>query len=383
MDFLGLKIAAHPDGASTNDIISALAAAVPGAVANVLPHIDQIVDGNGDPIQDGIRIARYIQAHTKYNQDGYSEQLIQLPGRMLFDTKAADCKSFSLAWLAMMIAAGHKNLGFRFASYRPNKQFTHVYNWILVNRKKVIFDTTLKNLAESPTYTNLKDMKVSYLAGTPTMVNDMVEIAQAARIEGIGRKRKQEDKPKRGRKIELAPVRGAFLSLVALNVRGLATKLAKSAAKEPKTARQFWEKLGGRFDKLMDNVNKGKRKKALFGKGKGINGATAVEYLHPQIGIVDWAAVGAFLATATPALVAASKLFKKQGIPEDGGDVADDAQKASPDANLDKDGQGFTASDDENEKSGSGFSFKPSPLLIGGGIAAVAALYFLTRKSRK
>jgi hypothetical protein len=398
MNFAGTKILASPDGSNTSDIISALAAAVPAAINNVKEWIESNPNITGDPITDGMYFARYIQNNVKYKADGFKEQIIQLPGRMIHDTRLADCKSFSLAWLAMMAAAGHKNSGFRFASYRPNKVFTHVYNWTLdKNGKKTTFDTTLKNLKESPRFTNLKDMKVTYLAGTPTMVNDSVEMAMAARDEGLfgkgkerrakRRERRQERREEKGKsgkpgkKIFLSPVRGAFLSLVGLNVRGLATKLSQSAAKDQNKVKQFWEKLGGDFNKLMNTVNKGKSKKALFGKGKGLRGATSVEYLEPGIGAVDWAAVGTFLATATPALVAASKLFKSQGIPEGEGDVADENQKNTPP--LDPTGEGFTAADPEGSAATeSGFNFKPSPLLIGGAVAGIALIYFLTRKKR-
>ena len=169
-------------------------------------------------------------------------------------------------------------------------------------------------------------MKVSYLAEAPTMVNDAVDIALAARdeINGRGRQRRQQrrearqerraerkegGKPRTGRKIALAPVRNAFLSLVGLNVRGLATKIAEANAKDPDKVKKFWEKLGGKYDKLLSRANKSKSKKALFGKGKGKIGSTFDENEN-YIGAVDWALVGTFVATATPALVAASKLFK-------------------------------------------------------------------------
>jgi hypothetical protein len=54
---------------------------------------------------------------------------------------------------------------------------------------------------------------------------------------------------------------------------------------------------------------------------------------------------------------------------------------------LDPTGEGFTPGDAETptgKEPGPIVGFKPSPLLIGGGIAAIALIFFLTRKkSRK
>jgi hypothetical protein len=190
----------------------------------------------------------------------------------------------------------------------------------------------------------------------------------------------------RGKKIFLAPARGAFLSLVALNVRGLATKLARS-----KNAKQFWEKLGGDYNKLKKAVDKAKNKKAIFGKGKGLKGIenTYTEYYETYqeegIGVVDIAAIGAFLTTAGPVLIAVQNLFKKEGIPdgEEGAVITpDESSKTEP---IDPSGQGFTVADGEGKTTPgtTSTSFKPSPLLIGGAIGAIALVYFLTSKKRR
>jgi hypothetical protein len=208
------------------------------------------------------------------------------------------------------------------------------------------------------------------------------ERRQERREDRQERRQERREERKAGggavKKIALAPVRGAFLGLVALNVRGLATKINALVSKGDKDIKDFWLKLGGKYDKLVDAVNKGKGKKALFGKGKGVTGANEIVYTD-AIGAVDFAAVAAVIATATPALLAISKLFKKKGIPEGEGDVitTDEASKTTP---IAADGQPFAASDDENT---SETSFKPSPLLIGGAIAAAAALYFLTSKKKR
>lgn len=351
-------------GADTKDIINALQLAVPTAVREVITNRSKFPRPTGNPVKDAKQAAEFVRDNVKYKADGYLYQDIQLPARMIAGTKQADCKSFSLASVAQCLAAGHR-CGFRFASYKTNKIPTHVYFWILdKSGKKFTFDPTIKNLKESHKATNTIDMELRYMTG----VDDFPEIGKKGR----------------GKKIFLAPARGAFLTLVSLNVRGLATKLSKS-----KTAKQFWEKLGGDFKKLKKAVDKAKGKKALFGKGKGMKGIEAnysgygAEFQNDGIGAVDWAAIATVIAAAAPVLLAVSKLFKKEGIPEGEGDVLTDNEKSNTEP-LDKDGQGFEAADAENKTTpGASTSFKPSPLLIGGAIGAIALVYFLTSKKRR
>jgi len=372
-------------GSDTRDIIAALCAAVPPAVNQVKPYIHTILEPTGDPVKDTERACRYVRGLVTYKQDGFLEQKIQLPARLLKDTQVGDCKSYSLAVLSIITAMGYRG-GFRFASYKPNKTPTHVYNFVLDNSgKKITFDACVESLKESPRYTYIKDMEVTYLAGSPVMIDSSDYLGRRRRGRG-GRGRGSGDKPGTGKKIFLAPVRGAFLSLVALNVRGLASKLQQAIQKDQSKTKAFWTKLGGDFGKLQSNINKGAKKKALFGKGKGMNGATAVEYLEPGIGAVDWAAVGTFIATASPALIAVSKLFKSQNIPEGEGDVLteEEKEKTTP---LDPTGEGFEAGDPEpGSGSTSGIlttGFKPSPLMIGAiGLGALGLIYILTKKKR-
>lgn len=369
-------------GSDTRDIISALCAAVPAAVNQVKPYIDNILQSTGDPVKDTERACRYIRGLVNYKQDGFLEQKIQLPARLLKDTKEGDCKSYSLAVLSILLSMGYKG-GFRFSSYKQNKIPTHVYNFVFDNSgKKISFDACVESLKESPRYTYIKDMEVTYLAGSPVMI-DSSDYLGRRRRGGKGGKG-GDDKPGRGKKIFLAPVRGAFLSLVALNVRGLATKLEKSIQKGKDKTKAFWTKLGGDFDKLQKTVDKGSKKKALFGKGKGLNGVTNVEYYEEGIGAVDWAAVGTFIATASPALIAVSKLFKSQQIPEGEGDVLTDSEKDNT-TPLDPDGTGFEVADSESKETPGILTtgFKPSPLMIGAiGLGALGLIYILTKKKR-
>jgi hypothetical protein len=378
------------DNAGTKDIIQALINIAPAAVDQCKGYIDSMIYKSGDPLIDAERCCRYIRANVKYKADGFAEQNIQLPGRMFKDTKQADCKSFSLAFVGMMKALGHDNVGFRFASYRPNKIPTHVYNFVVCNGKKFTFDACVENLKESPRHTYITDMKVQYLTGLP-MENEYIG-KKKGRVKAFFKKAGSAAK-----KVTLAPVRNAFLGLVRLNARGLAKKLNIALQKDSSTTKAFWEKLGGKFDSLQNAINAGKGKKPLAGESKKNKALKGVGFYYAdteeayigeynlygeQIGAVAVASVVALLAAATPALIAVSRLFKKNNIPEDeedGGEVV----TAEEEESSEKLPAGFEAADPETG-SGSGLNlgFKPSPIMIGGIVGGLALIYFLTKKKK-
>jgi hypothetical protein len=396
----------------TEDIIAALIAAVPQAVQQFTNT--KTTPYTGDLLKDANAACMYVRDRVKYKADGFNFQDIQFPGRMFNDTKQADCKSFSLAALANLLSKGY-NGGFRFASYRPNKVPTHVYIYVLdKNGKKYTFDPCIKNLKESNKATYIIDMNVRYLS------EPIVEIAgreerrarrqerrenrqerreerqenRQERREDRKERRASGDKPKAVPRVALAPGRGAFLGLVALNFRGLATRLDKAIKKDSKKVQDFWNKLGGDFSKLKQSVDNNKGKKPLFG-AKGVNGLGTYEdyylgtYEDYYLGL-EPTTTAAAAATASPILLALKKLLENLKI-EDVVDAAgkivpllkpDEAAATTP---IDETGEGFEASDPEPgaKKVSSGASFAPSPLLIGGVAAAGILVYLLTKKKRK
>ena len=366
MNFDGKKILAKPNG-NTYDIIEALVNISPQAIDQVKPKINTLINVTGDAYKDALQVAAYIRKNVKYKADGYENQNIQLPGRVLNDTKQADCKTFSLLFLSMMKAAGHK-AGFRFASYRQNKIPTHVYNWIIYKNNLLTFDTCVSTLKESPRHTFLKDMDVNYLTGYHEP-------------EYIGRKKGKGKLFKGIKKIALAAPRNAFRAIVSFNVRGLAKNLNQAVAKDSSKVKGFWEKLGGKFDggdSLMQSINKGKDKKPLFGEKKGVS-----EYENePYLGF----ALETSIAAATPILLAVKNLLKDLGIkPEDIAGIITPGEEAEADASGNKfDDANFVPSDPEKGTPGGGLTtgFKASPLLIGGVLGAGLLIYLLTKKKK-
>jgi hypothetical protein len=272
------------DNANTKDILYSLTGAAPAGINQAkkmnLPELVGITSET-TPVEAGIMTGNWIRNNVKYKLDPFNEQNIQLPSSLL-RTGLGDCKSLSLLFLSIMEAAGF-SAGFRFVSYKENKPYTHVYNFICISKNKFFtFDCCLKDLKELQTYKHNKDMKVNYLAGAPIMIGEDINAMSKPTVrqlmsddrymsgaDYIGKKpkflKKLGDKIKKGAKlvktVALAPARGPFLILVDVNFRGLAKKLDKVRAKNPSLFEEFWLKLGGKIDSLNKAVDKGKKKK--------------------------------------------------------------------------------------------------------------------------
>lgn len=379
--YQGINIKAGPTQANTRDIQTALARIVPAAAK----QIEQLnFTKSGNPVSDAKRVAAYVQKNFKYVRDGLQNQNIKLPSALLKE-KTGDCKSFALFIAAVLSSWGYKN-GFRFAAYKGSTP-THVYNYVLDSENNVFtLDACLPDLQESKRATFVEDMEVRYLAGVPIMMEMDEGINGRKERQARRAKRRAEGKGfgQRAKKIGLAPGRGAFLSLILLNVRGLATKMSKLS---PEKRAGFWGKLGGDKKKLEAAINKGKDKKPVL----GMNGHGA----YPEGEYIGVAAEAAAVAAA-PIVIAAVKFLKDAGI--DTKDVSDFINNVAPDAEPLGD---FEATDPETpeaealtktrpgSKEGKegplstepapGFmgNFKISPIMIG---AALVGVYFLTKK---
>lgn len=124
----------------------------------------------------------------------------------------------------------------------------------------------------------------------------------------------------------LATGRGAFLALVRLNMRGMASKMAKGQELgKIGEVRKKWEKMGGKWSRMEKAINKGKGRKALLGKGKGLDG----------IGDGGISA-GVAGAAAAPVLAAIIPLLKKFLGKEDQDELDGLNSEAQADAKMPK-----------------------------------------------
>lgn len=401
--------------ARTHDIIYSMAIAAPAAIAQAkaanLPEIIGLTGGNA--AADGKLAGQWIRNNVKYKIDTFEDQNIQLPSALL-RSGAGDCKSFSMLFLAIMEAAGY-NAGFRFASYKNDRPFTHVYNFILDNKNNILtFDTCIKDLKELTHYKKIKDMRVNYLAGVPTVITEnnkmnkskikliarkptIQELMSDDRYMNVGYLEAETINGKKLKKffekvktkippfvqkglnkvktVALAPARGPFLVLVDVNFRGLARKLSEALQKNEAKVKEFWTKLGGDPKALLKAIDKGKNKKPFL--GERVNGATSVQFMisgedsimSPEgndeyIGF-DPATITAALTAASGIVAAAMKLIKSLGVKSKKGegeleDAVDPNATVSPEVEP---GSDFFAADPASEGAAkyaaSGGSVKP------------------------
>jgi hypothetical protein len=148
-----------------NDIIVTLNNQFPEAVKQVK---NVSVSGN-DFYQKGRAIFNYLKYSIDYKKDPAGKQIIQLPARMIADTKKGDCKSKALAAAALMYNNGFKDVSLRYTSYdSADKTPTHVY---AVGKdetgKEIVIDPVWKAYNTQAPYKHKKDykMEISVISG--------------------------------------------------------------------------------------------------------------------------------------------------------------------------------------------------------------------------
>lgn len=149
------------------DIILALNTRFPLAVKQT-----ENVKFSGESLQTkGRAIFNYLRNQVKYRKDDSGRQVIQLPSRLLTDTKKGDCKSLALAAAAFMHNNGFKNVRLRYASYNAaDKTPSHVYAVASDNSgSDIIIDPVYHQFNREVPYKHKKDypMKIEVLSGIP------------------------------------------------------------------------------------------------------------------------------------------------------------------------------------------------------------------------
>jgi len=194
-------------------------------------------------------------------------------------------------------------------------------------------------------------------------------------LKKLGKKIKGLKLGKGLKKISLAPARNAYLALVKLNIRGLATSL--SLAPQSSVSKK-WKRLGGNPRNLYRAVNSGKRKKRILGLG-----------FAPEAAPAGFAAT---LAIAAPIILALAPLLKqikfknKEGKEFDLSDskILEAATQAAESAGVPTEipgnaevidveaGAGESAGAPDGEDTGSRFELSPGLLLGAGALALIA-----------
>lgn len=176
-----------------NDIIATLNSKFGQAVEQT----KNVKFSGGNLTEKGRAIWNYLKNSVQYRKDDRGKQVIQLPSRMLLDTKKGDCKSLALAAASFMQANGFKNVRLRYTSYsKTDKTPTHVYSvGSDENGNDIIIDPVYKQFNKELSYTFKQDypMQISVLSGInqPTAVvkkvavkKDPVELAKKLLASG-------------------------------------------------------------------------------------------------------------------------------------------------------------------------------------------------------
>jgi hypothetical protein len=353
------------------------------------------------------KIYNFLKGNVKYIIEPGSKQTVKSPSAILAQGYG-DCKHYSLFAGGIL-----QNLGipfnYRFASYRVfNKEPQHVF--VVVNpgtKNEIWIDPVLNKFDYKKAYTYATDRKPMALysisgIGATAQQKAALKAAKAAKKSAPTKAAKKavatEVKAARkaaGRtagqvlkkgakavlKVAAAPVRNAFLALVALNFAGLGNKLAAAWQKAPSKITNFWEGVGGKLQALKTAWEKGSKKKRIFG--------------DDTIG----AAPAAAATAAAPLLVKVANVLRDIGIdPAELVQIGKDAlnakaqelakkalepKAATEAANIDTADQVFDESPTMDVTQTPAFrqttdTGKPNflPLILGG----AAVLYFATRK---
>ncbi len=321
-------------------------------------------------------------------------------------TGYGDCKHYSLFAGGVLQSLGIP-FAYRFASYRDyDKQPQHVFVVINPGKNEIWLDPVVGQYDYKKPYKHATDRKMALYSisgmGATAQQKAALKAAKAAKkaapTKAAKKAAKTEVKAARqaaGRtagqvlkkgtkailKVAAAPVRNAFLALVALNFGGLGTKLSIAWQKAPSRITNFWEGAGGQINALKKAWEKGSTKKRIFGDDSiGVAPAAAATAAAPllvkvadllkQIGIdpAELVQLGKDALNSKAQELAKKVLEPKAATEAEYIDTADQVFEQSPTMDV--------TSTPVFEKSAA--TSKPNflPLILGG----AAVLYFVTRK---
>lgn len=402
----------HKIYGNNNDIQTAIENAFARAVENTNQnnYFKKFNDNDIHSISNNVW--DFLKDEITYKADGF-HQKIKLPARLVYEMEG-DCKSFALFASSIMYNYAPDNVFLRYTSYNNDKTPTHVYCVLKFGHDEIIIDGVWDKFNSEKNYTFKKDvkMKISTLTGfgdevitingneelkriheirmqikrsvairrslpkgderIPALTNKIRELNnELLGISGRAERRKRREERRENRKnkvsvvkkIALAPARIAYLGLVELNVRGLATRLSKALQVDKQKVVKQWERLGGKFDKFEKAILNGAKKKPLLGQNK-VNG------FDDEIGALP--AVAAALAAAAPVIIQVGKLLKSLKV--------SDEQDISLETDSKESGGDMTDISNHEITDKETGGFKLSTPIILGGVGVLALALFMKKK---
>jgi hypothetical protein len=331
-------------------------------------HYDTIAADfwQGDVFRTCVYLWQFCKNNIRYDVETEASQTTKSPAAML-NQATGDCKHYS-GFIGGVLDAlkrqGKKiDWRYRFASYNGSREPEHVFIVVRSNGRELWIDPVLKNFNERLRPTNFIDKKISMLTRlsgigdvepgnypvndllssidyglTPDLYNaiqlllkygvmDVHAKVNAAVIENKYKKFPDLQNSLRAalslvnqaaigglfgdiwrgvKKVTLAPLRGAYLSLVAINAFGYATKLKTAiynadgsfSTYKDKIKTLWQDRFAGDFSALLNTVNNGATKRAILGAAPAV---------------AAWAVTAAaIIAAITPIVTAALKARQTQ-----------------------------------------------------------------------
>lgn len=270
---------------------------------------DKISDGfwKGDVIATARNLFKFLKSNVIYSIEPDTHQSVKSPAAILatgrYGDGMNDCKHYSLFAAGVLDSLRRKGYPiewcYRFANYKLfSREPGHVFVVVFYKGREYWLDAVLPTFNNKKSYVNKIDKKIPMA---------LYQISGA----GIGKKKRNPDGTKKVSKLKKAFLkvsgavsRNAFLALVALNVKDMATKLYNKAKTNEAALKSKWENLGGNYSKLKNTFTKAAKKRAKK-KGRTLTG-----YGGQQIGAFQLAAA---LAAAVPIIAALAKFLGKGG----------------------------------------------------------------------
>lgn len=282
----------------------------------------------------------FLRYEVPYKVESAEAQKVKTIPRMLADSSAMgskdavgnDCKMYAVFTNTILNTLGIP-CSYRFVSFK-GKQPTHTY--AVVKPLNLVIDAVLPTFDTEKPYKYKKDMALYKMSGVEeesesrkfidlSSVDSTIGAVKLSKVVAKGKANVQKavaSIPKVTQKViqgaktaSLAIPRNAFLGLVALNVKGIATKIMQLVAKGNDL--KWWVDLGGDRTKLKNTAEAGAKKKSIGGFEEDINSAETLEVMgliEPgQIG-VEPVSTATALASAVPILVKFADVLKKSGI---------------------------------------------------------------------
>jgi hypothetical protein len=178
--------------------------------------------------------------------------------------------------------------------------------------REIWIDPVLSSFNEKKKYYFKTDRKMALVGISGVNRRQKRQAKKAARKQQPRRKKIMSAiKNKKKFLVRFNPVgaagRNAFLLIVKLNVFNLARRLNVLNQKNPNKLKSFWEKIGGNYSNLLNNINIGSKAK----KSATAQQSTSMTAQRSNIGFVE---AGVAVTTATPIIVKVIKLLKDAGI---------------------------------------------------------------------